>query len=108
MENVYNALEEVIQCITESSDYQMCLSLKEKMSKNEEITALIEKIKKTQKKYIRSEYDLKVKEELDSYQKELMDIPIYHVYNESLERVNEMIELVKDTLNQYFTSVLNS
>ncbi len=108
MENVYNALEEVIHCITESSDYQTCLSLKEKMSENEEITTLIEKIKKTQKKYIRSEYDLKVKEELDSYQKELMDIPIYHVYNESLERVNEMIELVKDTLNQYFTSVLNS
>ncbi len=105
MENVYNALEEVIQCITESSDYQTCLSLKEKMSENEEITNLIEKIKKTQKKYIRSEYDKSVKEELDSLEKRLEEIPIYSVYLEKLEKVNEMISYVEERLNTYFTNL---
>ena len=107
MENVYKALDAVVDTIVQSKDYQTCISLKEQMADNEEITSLIENIKKTQKKYIRSEYDSKVKEELDSYQQQLMEIPIYHIYNDSLEKVNEMIELVKDTLNQYFDSVLN-
>lgn len=107
MENVYKALDAVVDTIVQSKDYQTCIKLKEQMADNEEITSLIENIKKTQKKYIRSEYDSKVKEELDSYQKQLMEIPIYHIYNDSLEKVNDMIELVKDTLNQYFDSVLN-
>ena len=50
MENVYNALDEVIQYILNSSEYQNCISLKEQMSQNEEVTALISKIKNTQKK----------------------------------------------------------
>jgi len=108
MENVYNALDEVIQYILNSSEYQNCISLKEQMSQNEEVTALISKIKNTQKKYIRSEYDSSILNELQSYQKELDEIPIYHVYNESLEKVNEMIELVKDYINDYFTNLLNS
>ena len=54
MENVYNALDQVISCITESSAYQNCLSYREKMSDNQEIQDLIQLIKKTQKKYIGS------------------------------------------------------
>ena len=107
MENVYKALDAVVDTIVQSKDYQTCIKLKEQMADNEEITSLIENIKKTQKKYIRGEYDSKMKEELDLYQKQLMEIPIYHIYNDSLEKVNEMIELVKDTLNQYFDSILN-
>ena len=108
MENVYNALEDVIQCILTSSEYQTCLSLKEKMLKNEEVMFYIEKVKETQKKYIRSEYDSSIKEELDDYNARLMEIPIYHTYQESLDKVNEMIGYVKDTLNDYFTKLLNS
>ena len=108
MENVYNALDEVIQTIQSSSDYQTCISLKEKMKDNEEITSLVTKIKDTQKKYIRSEYDSSFKKELDSLEEQLINIPIYHMYQESLERVNQMITLVKDTLNDYFSQLLNS
>ena len=108
MENVYSALNEVIECITDSSDYKKCISLKNKMSENEEITSLIKKIKDTQKKYVRSGYDSKFKEELDSLEEKLMNIPIYHVYSESLEKVNQMIDYVKDELNDYFSKLLNS
>ena len=107
MENVYKALEQVIDCIKCSSDYQTCLSLKEKMSHNDEIMNLIQKVKDTQKKYIRSDCSEKVKKELDSYQEQLMNIPIYHMYNDSLEKVNEMISYVKDTFNDYFYQILN-
>ncbi|MBP5678619.1 MAG: YlbF family regulator [Bacilli bacterium] len=106
MENVSKALEDVIQVILDSPDYQTCISLKKQMSENKEITELIEKIKILQKKYIRSEYDSSVKKELDSYQKQLDDIPIYHIYSESLERVNWMIDTVKESMNDYFSSLL--
>ena len=107
MENVYSALNEVIECITNSSDYKKCISLKNKMSENEEITSLIKKIKDTQKKYVRSGYDSKIKVELDALEKELMNIPIYYVYSKSLEKVNQMIDYVKDELNDYFSTLLN-
>lgn len=108
MENVYNALEKVISCIVESKDYKICISLKNQMSQNEEISTLIQTIKDTQKKYIRSNYDLKVKEELDTYEETLKNIPVYHIYNDSLERVNQMIDYVKESLNHYFEMLLNS
>ena len=107
MENVYNALDQVISCITESSAYQNCLSYREKMSDNQEIQDLIQLIKKTQKKYIRSFYDSKIKEELDTLQDTLFQIPIYHSYQESLDEVNEMIDTVKDSMNEYFYQLLN-
>lgn len=108
MENVYSALDAVIQCIISSKEYQMCISLKSQMKDNDEVMHLIEQVKKIQKKYIRSGYDSSIKQELDSYTERLMNIPIYHSYHESLESVNEMIFYVKDSLNDYFNQLLNS
>lgn len=108
MENVYNSLEEVIDAIVHSKEYQNCLDYKEKMKDNEEIMNLIELVKKTQKEYIRSYYDPSIKEKLDQYNQILNEIPLYHYYQESLEQVNWMIGYVKDTFNDYFQKVLNS
>ena len=38
----------------------------------------------------------------------LNTIPIYVVYMQYLEKVNEMINLVKDELNDYFVDILNN
>ena len=108
MENVFNALDDVIQCISSSSEYKKCISLKKQMEDNEEVLQLIDCVKKTQKKYIRSGYQESIKQELDLYTKKLEDIPIYHIYQDSLEKVNEMINYVKDSLNEYFDQLLNS
>lgn len=107
MENVYNAIDEVISCIKESDDYKRCLDLKEKLDSNQEVKSLIERLKTLQKKYIRSNYDLKIKEQLDECNNELINIPIYQIYMDSLEKVNQKIDYVKDTLNNYFEKLLN-
>ena len=107
MENVYQAIDEVISCIVESADYQNCLSYQEKMKDNPEITTLIQKVKDTQKKYVKSGYAPSILEELETYQKQLDEIPIYKMYQQSLDRVNEMISYVRESLNQYFSSLLN-
>ena len=45
--------------------------------------------------------------ELDEVKNKLNEIPIYVIYNQNLEKVNEMINLVKDELNTYFDNLLN-
>ena len=107
MEEVYKALDQVIACISESKAYRNCLDLKDRMSHHEEICSLVEKIKSCQKKYIRSGYDPIIKEELDSFQNELLQIPLYVSYQQSLEEVNQMIDYVRDFLNDYFYQLLN-
>ena len=107
MEEVFNCLEEIISSIKNSKEYKNCLLLKEKMNQNEEITTLIEKIKKCQKKYVQSNYDSKYEKELKELEKSLEQIPIYTIYLDNLAKVNEKIEYVKDSLNDYFYQLLN-
>ena len=107
MEKVYKSLEEVINEIKNSSEYKEVLDIKEKMNENEELVELIEKVKELQKKYVRTNFDSNIKEELDRVENKLNDIPIYNIYLEKLELVNNKINYVKDSLNDYFDNLLN-
>lgn len=100
-------LEEVINTIINSDDYKRCIQLKEKMSTNKEICELVDKIKVLQKKYVRENGE-EVLEELKLLEERLNEIPIYVIYMQHLEKVNEMINYVKDELNDYFYKVLNN
>ena len=106
MEELYNSLDEVIKCIKESPEYIKCNELKGKMKSNSEINELIEKVKKLQKQYIKTN-DNSIKDELDGCINRLNEIPIYYTYNENLKLVNEKIEYVKDSLNNYFYKLFN-
>ena len=103
-----NKLEDVIDCIKESSEYKKCLELQNKMNDNDEIKELINNIKVLQKKYIKSNYSESVKNELDEVTCKLNNIPIYVSYLDNLEKVNYKIEYVKDYLNDYFVNLLNN
>ena len=107
MEDVYNQLKAVVDSIIQSKEYQTCIQLKEPMSTNQEITLLISKIKKLQKKYVREFGNPSIKNELDLLENQLDSIPIYHVYMDSLSIVNDRIDYVKDCLNQYFYQLMN-
>lgn len=108
MEELYKSLDEVIQCIVNSSEYQQCLKIKEQMSQNQELTDMIQEIKLLQKKYIRSHYDSSVKEKLIQLEQDLNQIPIYVIYLQNLDIVNQKIEYVKDSLNDYFYHLFNN
>lgn len=102
-------LDEIIDIIKESQYYKNCLLLKTKMSSNQEITAIVEKIKVLQKKYVKTAYqDLTIKEELDCLEKRLNQIPLYLDYMNNLKQVNDMIDLLKDELNNYFYNLFNN
>lgn len=107
MEKLLNKIDDLVNCIKNSDDYIKCIELQEKMSSNNEITDLVEKIKDLQKKYIKSNYDTVIKKELDKTNDELMNIPVYAMYLGYLEKVNYKIDYVKDYMNDYFNKLLN-
>ena len=101
------ALNDVVDYIKDSNEYKTCLDLKKRMSDNEEVNALVRQVKLLQQKYIKSNYNKEIKKELDEINKRLDDIPIYVIYKQNLEKVNNMINTVKDELNNYFDDLLN-
>lgn len=106
MEDVIKALEEVVSCICNSKEYQNCIILKKQMNENDEVKELVDKVKKYQKKYVNT-HDKNIKLELDNLERQLNEIPLYTIYLQNLEIVNEKIDYVKDSLNEYFDQLLN-
>ncbi len=107
MEEFYKALDEVVSCVVNSKEYQNCLQIKKKMNDNQELMSLISQIKVLQKKYIRNYHNQKIEKELEEKKELLQKFPIYVVYLQNLEIVNEKIEYVKDSLNDYFYQLFN-
>ncbi len=107
MENLYKKLDDVILCIKESIEYKNVIDIKKKMDSNEELKKKINDIKLLQKKYVKSNYDSSVKKDLDKLNDELLEVPIYRIYLDNLSVVNEKIEYVKDSLNDYFYNLFN-
>jgi len=102
-----NSLNDLINYIKNSNEYRTCIELKNKMNDNDEVNALVKQVKSLQQKYIKSNYDENIKKELDEINSKLDNIPIYVIYKQNLEKVNNMINLVKDELNDYFDKLLN-
>ena len=100
------ALDELIYVVKNSYDYKKCIEIKEKLSKNDDVKRLVNEIKQYQKKYVR-ENNKDILKILDDKTKELKEIPLYNVYMRHLEKVNEMIEVIKEELNEYFDNLLN-
>lgn len=107
MENVNQAIDEIVNYIKSSSEYKNIISIKSQMCMNDELNSLISSIKSIQKKYVRSGYDFKYKEELDKLNEQLNEFPIYFIYQNNLEVINQKINYIKDTLNDYFYHLFN-
>ena len=105
MEKVKKDLEEVVSCIQNSREYQKCIKLKEQMSDNPSICEKIKTIKKLQKEVVKSGYNEDKKKQLKALVDELESIPIYVLYMQNLELVNQKIDYVRDSLNDYFQSI---
>jgi len=99
-------LDDVINYIMNSDDYKKCIIIKNKMKDNKYLVELIDKVKRLQKEYIKTN-NKDIKCELDSCIEELNSIPIYNIYLEKLGKVNDMISYVIDELNDYFYKVVN-
>ncbi len=98
----------IVDYFKESFDYQRYLKIKEKMNRNNKIKVLVTEIKTLQKRIV-NHPDLKddLEKEIDQRLEELKQIPLYNEFLSLQEELNENIDYVKNTLNNYFNNLLN-
>ena len=107
-DNIFFILDDIINNIKASSEFEKCILLREKIENNKELLQLIETLKEKQKKDVRGNFqDDDVKKELDALLKKIESFPIYVEYSNNLSIVNEKISLLKDELNCYFVEKFN-
>lgn len=101
---ILNKVDEIIELINNSDDYKEYLKLKEIISNNEEITSLINKVKSLQKEIVHGyNKELELQETLNT----LNNHPIYREYNNKVIDINNQINLIETTLNNYINKKIN-
>ena len=101
---ILEKIDEIVNEIEKSSDYQKYITLKDKISKNKELTLLINKVRLLQKDYV---HHLSKKEELDKLTAELNNDPLYREYTNVLAELNNTYAIIETSLNNYFQNKLS-
>ncbi|MBO5138532.1 MAG: YlbF family regulator [Bacilli bacterium] len=101
------SLDDIIKYIKSQEEYKNVIKLRQLMKQDPKLLEQIEQVKRKQKEYIRSQKDKEIEKELEKLKEELEDNILYFEYNINLNKVNEMISLVKDELNNYFYNLTN-
>lgn len=101
---ILDKIDEIIEVIKSSPNYQKYLSLQEKMNGNQELINLINEVKDLQKAIVNGidkENELKEKMTL------LENNPLYREYNNTVNDINNEFAIVENTLNNYFDKKFN-
>lgn len=101
------SLEELIEFVIDSKEYRMCKQLQETISKDKELLKLIDKVRKKQKEYVQSMFSKEKEEQLNELLFTLNHYETYKLYSYYVDKVNDMINLIKDELNTYFYNISN-
>lgn len=101
---ILEKVDEIIEVIKTSSNYQKYLLLQEKMNSNQELISLIDEVKSLQKMIVNG----KDKEnELNEKMFLLENNPLYREYNNIVNDINNEFAIVENTLNNYFDKKFN-
>lgn len=101
---IENKIDEIINEIESSPDYQKYLSLKEQIKNNKELMELINKVRVMQKDVLHKK---KTKEDLEKIVDELNNHPLYREYNNTLYEINNTYGIIESSLNNYFDNIVN-
>ena len=101
---ILNKIDEIINLIENSSEYQKYLSLKKDLDNDKEITLLISEIKILQKDIV---HHLDKKEKLNKKIKELESIPLYIEYQNTVASLNNTYAIIEQRINNYLNKKVN-
>lgn len=105
-QNVEKRINDIIDYIMNSYEYKRCLEIKKQMTQCNELNKLIKDIKQLQQDYIKTNKS-SIKQEMNNKQKRLEQVPIYCEYNRYLQKINEKLDFIKESFNDYFDQKLN-
>lgn len=105
-QKILNKVQEIVDLVKSSEDYQNYLYLEEKMKSHPTIPKMIEEIKKLQKEIVQGEskeLDItRLEQEISSLESELKEIPLYQDFLTQQEKLNRLFIYIKDTIQQFF------
>lgn len=104
--SVLEKVEDLVSTIKGGKEYQEYVELAEKVKKNDKINKMIQEVKSLQKEIVRKEnrgQDVENLENLvDVYLNELDRLPLYAEFVEKQRELNEIYQLIKKRLDDYF------
>lgn len=101
---ILDKVDEIIETIKTSSNYQKYLLLQEKMNSNQELINLINEVKNLQKMIVNGKNK---EDELKEKMSLLENNPLYREYNNTINDINNEFSIVENTLNNYFDKKFN-
>ncbi len=104
---IIEKIEELVKVIKQDKLYQDYKTLRKKVFENKTIMKEIQKIKALQKKYVKSAFlDSTIEKEIEVRKKRLEEVPLYLSYQQKEEELNSLFSLLKEGLNDAFSSLL--
>lgn len=103
---ILNKIDEIINYIENTPNYQRYLLIKEHMKDNQEINSLIGEIRVLQKRLVNNKR-LDLEDELKKKTNLLNNIPLYREYLNTLDEINNVFNIIENELNKYFSDKVN-
>lgn len=108
---ILEKVDSLVKFIKESQEYKEYIYLSEKLSNNKKVQDYIKQIKVLQKEIVKKEFNkeniMHLEEEIKTSLAELDKIPLYKEFIDKQEELNEIYQLVKQRLDEYFYNILN-
>ena len=105
MNNIEKEIDKLFDDIETSELYKNYKKIKKQINNNTELKELLEKIKRLQKIVVNTK-DKNVDIELKKLYEELDNYPLYQSYLSIKEELEEELQNISFTLNDYFKSIL--
>ncbi len=101
---ILKKVDEIILEIENSPIYHNYLYLKEKISNNQELMELINKVRIMQQDVIHKK---KNEKDLELLMDELNREPLYVEYKNTVDEINDTFTIIENSLNNYFDKIIN-
>ena len=99
--------KELVKTIKEDNLYKEYMELRHELKSNKEINDKIEEVKRLQRKYVKGDYqDKEILDNINTLTKELESIPLYYIYSQKEEELNNNLLLIKEGLSKTFSEIV--
>ncbi len=106
MDDIKKDIDKLFDEFESSSLYQKYLSVEKQMLANENITSLLDEIRRLQKIFANTK-DKNVELKIESLYDSLKEIPLYQSYLIIMDEINQKLYGVKEIFEKYFSDLLS-
>ena len=108
---ILEQVEDIVSTIKSGKEYREYVELSKKLKKNERVMKKVEELKALQKEIVKKKANREnvenLEKQLANYLEELDMIPLYTEFIAKQQELNELYQMIKKRLDDYFYEKLN-